>query len=172
MEKDTINQGITENTAAKPKTHIVASFFDSTFVQVAGLLTTVVSASVAARDQIGKAFFKGMNRAGVFTDLQKIRDDKIAQAFKGDPAQVVSQVKKINFEYGKALEDEMKRFGVRNSFDKWEMLRSHQKTEAVVTALAVTGVALGAVLTIASNRRVSLKQDELERQAEEQATQR
>ena len=156
-----------ENTKTQPKPEPLVSWMDSTAAKLAGAAAAVGFTFATASHAISQAFFKNMNKAQAFTDLQNTRDKAIEHiivpAVKHEEMiNSVPEVAKINRIYEKQLAGRMKNLGFNNIVDKFQSLKRHQVMEVAFATSAVAGLAVGAIATIASNRDVLRKQDEIE----------
>ena len=61
----------------------------------------------------------------------------------------------IKNSFSKAVKDSMERRGLEKITNQWKHINRNEKLTAVINALTVSGVAIGALLTIADNRWLS-----------------
>src|SRR5262249_17822959 len=143
-----------------------AQFMDSAPVQLSGLAIAIGATIVSAVNGINSAFFKSVNKAGGFIDLQEKRDREIGkvleQAKQGVDLDVLGAIEKSNTRYSEKLAARMNQFKAGSVYDKWRTIRPHQKLEVAMTTGAVGTLALGAVIAIASGRDTARERDELE----------
>jgi len=147
---------------------------DSTPAKIAGAAAGVIATMVTARDAISRAFFKTMNkgRNGAFYDLQKTRDEAIgeitAPAKRGEfVPDAMDRVQKVIEKYDAEYIKRRKLLNIKGIGDEMKAIKQHQWWEIVFATGAVATLAVGAIITIASNRDAIRKTDTLEEEAEE-----
>jgi hypothetical protein len=153
-----------------PKRH---SWFDTTAAKVTGVAFALGATYITARDAISRGFFKTVNKGeqGAFMDIQKTRDDAIAEATnaaKGSGgkthgvavADAKTKIREAVKAYDKELAVRRKLLGFNNVFDEMTALKKHQWLEVAFATGAVASVAVGAIMAIASSRSKVKKLEE------------
>lgn len=155
------------------------SFLDSPAVKTGGVVAALGATWITFRDAVSRAFFKSMNKGdgGAFADLQNTRDNAIntitAPAHKGIPVpDAMDRINSVVREYDRAYLERRKMLGIGSVFDEMKALKRHQWMEVIFATGAVASVAVGAILAIASGRGAAIKNDQLERKADNNQPQR
>lgn len=145
----------------------------SAIPEIFGYALTLATTVLAAWVSIGMRFYKNLSSYGVFNDLQVTRDQQAAELFKntknGNFAELLKGNLQIESDYTKAVDERLKEWGVDSIGKKWQMLKSHQQKEVILSTITVLAISLGAIIGIARSR--SKKQQELLERVNEQQQQ-
>jgi len=110
-------------------------------------------------------FAKNLNDDKAYKPLKKKRKEAMKQAREaahgdphGDRVLYTTEVKKADSKYTKDLDEAvLKDTGISNTFQKFQVLKEHQKWQVGLTVAAVVSVALGAAYSYARHRMAAEK---------------
>lgn len=106
--------------------------------------------------EIRKASYKNLVTQGLFKDLQLDRRAKYHEIFdhamQNPGTNTVPAIKDLEIEYRSAVRDRFKAMGLNHTADYWEVLKRNQKQNVAILGATVSGVVLGGLLTMASNK--------------------
>jgi hypothetical protein len=156
--------------AVKP---VKTGFFGSAWADIGAAVITVSSGAVAAWRSINKSFYHNVKiDPGIKEQIcvSKRQTEEILRDVKNTADPVEKRLKLLtrlpaqHQSHEKAMDEMLARdYEIKTIADRVRLLRPHQKLEVLVTVGATMGVALGAMITLASNRRSDLKQQALEK---------
>jgi hypothetical protein len=139
-------------------------FLDSGLADLTAAGISILSGMTAAWISINNSFFKNAEKYDVIEAEREMRDSKwIELKHKNITGhKLIEGVEQIEHEYSKGVGKRLKDLGVYYPWEKWHMLRPHQKTEVALSVAAVSGVAIGAMVNLRSNRNVAQRQNAIE----------
>jgi hypothetical protein len=147
------------------------SFWDSAFIDVAGIGATVVSGIAAGIYSVRTNFFKNAHKYELFQHEMGKRDNARGELHTSNSVLVgeklISKIEEIETSYDKAKTATLKKTGLDSIQRQWRSLRKHQKWEAGLSFAVGATVALGIAGTIISSLHVNKKQKELEKRLDE-----
>lgn len=126
-------------------------------------------AAIAGYSVIGtemrKASYKNLVTQGLFNDLQQIRKAEyqsiLREATESGGKDMVPAIHKLELEYRDAVRERFQSMGIKSMEDYWQILKRNQKQNVAILGATVSGVVLGAILTVANNQNLWSQFDKL-----------
>lgn len=142
----------------------------SRWMDVASLATTVFAGLMGAYVAIERNFWSKVRSKGILKDAYNTREDvhdKVLRGFtiKGEPIKgkdgeaIITAAEK---DYKSARMAYIKNMELNSPLRRYGYLRNHEKQEVKIAAFAAAAVTLGVVTGLASLKRTSNKQEEIE----------
>ena len=128
-----------------------------------------VTGYIAARTNLHTASYDVEKRLGSFDDILE-KHTPLSKAnskafIEGaiDKKTYLTRAYDLKNSYSKAVYERMNHMGLDKFSSEWRHVSRNQRLTAIINALTVSGVAVGALLTIADNRWLSSKFDKEEK---------
>lgn len=104
---------------------------------------------------VRKACYKNIASQGLFNDLQNTRKQEYQALFKtaqSHPDQNMTYaIKALETDYRLHVKERFQILGMHGAGDYWQVLKRNQKQDVLMLAATVSGVVLGALLTISDH---------------------
>ncbi len=144
----------------QPKKKLVQSTVANA-TEVVNMLTYPVAAYLGyttIETAIRKSMYENFAKRGVFNDLQQQRKTQYLAAIaesekRGDgKSKLAATIEKVEDDYRLNVRQWFRHHGLYDAGDFWQTLQHNQKIDALVMGATVSGIALGALLTVTHNR--------------------
>lgn len=124
------------------------------FVDVFGGVSSMVAGGVTAWRLIEERAHKNLSSLGLTEDIKHAREaygslirDRVKSGLI-TPTEGHQQLQAAVKKFESQMDERFRKAGVGPVWKKLDILRDHQKWEVAITAIAVTGIALGSVLLL------------------------
>jgi hypothetical protein len=147
-------------------------FGNRSLVEIVGYIAVGLTTVVTTWLTIGDKFAKNMYEKGVHKDAMEERKKAYQDLFKKPQSfsELLKGKTEIEKKYKSGWNAMLKNVGVKNTLDKWRLLKSHQKIQISMVIASITTIATVGLVSFTRDRRLRHKLKEAEQHEAPKAT--
>lgn len=139
---------------------------DSPVGDVISYSVTVAAGLLTMWASIRKTFYDNILKSGIFDGIRADRNRQFDGIKHLTGTEFISSHCRIANDYASKVNEIIAAKGIRNSWDKFQFLGTSEKATILGTAMAVTGVAIGAIYSVRHKWHIAQKLEELNQKKE------
>lgn len=129
--------------------------------KVAAYPVSFLAGAIAAKTHIDDSAYNELKKRGVFDDIQAEHVEKLAEISNSAkeaynrthiPQDILKATTQEKTNYSQKVETRIKEFDLDNTVKKWKLINKSDRQGAVQAAFMFSGIAVGALLSIADSK--------------------